>query len=108
MDDLELLNEIEPVSKRMLAIYRHEQQAPQIPSLASRTISYSKDVAGFIASGFKTRTDEEVDIIWNICKKCESLVDGICVECWCPISKDGVPMRNKLKMANTRCGKGLW
>jgi hypothetical protein len=105
MDDLERLNTIEPVSPRMLRRFRCD---PQLPSLASRAISYSGDVVGFIAGKFKTRTDEEIDTNWKVCQECDSLVDEFCIECGCPISKEGLTIKNKLKMANTRCSKGLW
>ena len=80
----------------------------KLPSLRKRLLNYTKAVYRWTKAGGKERPDEEVERIWNICKQCDEHVDGVCQACGCLISKDGKPLRNKLKMDTSHCIKGLW
>ncbi len=79
-----------------------------LPSLRKRLLNYATEVYGWTKAGAKKRPDEEVERVWNICKQCNELQDGVCQACGCLVSKDGKPLRNKLKMDTTHCIKGLW
>jgi len=82
----------------------------KLPSLRKRIENYAHAFKEWCETGFRTRTDEEVQEIWKICQQCEDYDPSTqcCKDCGCPIAINGIPIKNKLKMANTHCGKGLW
>ena len=82
----------------------------KLPNLRTRIENYARTFKEWCKTGCKTRTEKEVQDIWKICQRCEDLDPDThhCKECGCPIAINGMPIKNKLKMANTHCGKGLW
>ena len=82
----------------------------KLPKLHKRISNYLNALKDWKNAKYEVRTDAEVLQIWKICQQCEALDPdtGVCKECGCPIAIDGLPIKNKLKMVNTFCAKGLW
>ncbi len=82
----------------------------KLPDTRQKIENYAQAVKEWFKIKCKTRTEKEVQEIWEICKQCEDLDPDThhCKDCGCPIAINGIPIKNKLKMANTHCGKGLW
>ena len=80
----------------------------KLPSLHKRLQNYKKALVEWGKAKLPERTPEEVAKLYEICKECDALENGICLDCGCHISLEGVPIMNKLKMATTHCVRGLW
>lgn len=80
------------------------------PSLARQAINYTKAVVQHIATGSKTRTDEEVKERLNICKECEFFhtEKQYCKLCGCNCNLHKSPFVNKLRMKSQKCPRGKW
>lgn len=83
---------------------------PQEPSLIQKAANYAKSTVEHIASGAELRTQEEIDVIINICRSCEffKLKDaergfGSCSLCGCGINSNHSHISNKLARKNESC-----
>ena len=80
------------------------------PSLLVRLRNYEAAVARWLSAGRPVRTDADVERLIVICEsnRCGAYRDGTCLSCGCPVSRSGVAVRNKLRMATETCPRGLW
>lgn len=80
------------------------------PSLFKQAINYTKAVATHIATGAKTRTDEEVAERLKICESCEryNLKGGFCTVCGCKCNANKSAFTNKIRMQSQKCPEGKW
>ena len=76
---------------------------PQYPSIPKMAGSLVKSTGKHIASGFKKRTDLEVDRIMEICKACDHF-NSDAVRCY----KCGCNMKHKIPWQTTHCSIGKW
>lgn len=80
----------------------------KFPPLLKQVKTYAKAVTEHVTSGMKTRTDEEVIQLLEICEACEEYKDGRCLQCGCRVNSDANAFANKLRMASQKCPRGLW
>lgn len=81
------------------------------PPLFNQVKNYSKAVYKWVASGLESRTDEEVEKIFQeYCSTCEKYDKDkqVCLHCGCKIQTGGIAISNKLKMASEHCPLGKW
>jgi hypothetical protein len=70
---------------------------------------YGKALIRWSLSGFPTRTDDEVESIYEThCKPCDEFVEGRCRQCGCPVVSEGMILKNKLAMGSEVCPLGKW
>ncbi len=86
-----------------------KKKSDKEPSLAKRACKWAKAVAKWTAAGQPNRTDEEVNHLFSICKKCEHYSPkGKCRACGCAIGQGAWAITNKARMATEDCPKGKW
>jgi hypothetical protein len=83
---------------------------PGEPSVVRTAPRYAFAVAEHLLLGRKTRTDEEVERLYVLCRQCEYFRDGVCRHrrCGCRVSRDEGEFRNKLRMQTQRCPIDAW
>lgn len=81
-------------------------ESPQLPSLLIRGINFASAMARWTSSGFKTRTQSEIDERLAICKECPEFNGNACAKCGCLCNADGVI--NKLALKSESCPIGKW
>lgn len=80
----------------------------KFPPLLKQARNYAKAVTEHVTSGMKTRTDEEVIQLLEICEACEKYEDGRCLVCGCRLSASKSAFSNKLRMKSQACPLGRW
>jgi hypothetical protein len=78
-------------------------------TIMGKVISYATAVRKWTGAGMPTRTQEEIEQLYDEhCSKCSMYdkVNGVCNSCGCPANKDQPAIRNKLKMATEQCPLG--
>ena len=80
------------------------------PSLAQQVAHYAEAVATHIATGAKTRTDDEVARLLGMCQTCEhyDAERSRCRVCGCRLSTASNALTNKLRMTTQHCPRGRW
>ena len=80
------------------------------PSLGQQVAHYAEAVATHIATGSKTRTDDEVLRLLDICQSCEFYDPdhSRCRVCGCRLSTAANALTNKLRMVSQHCPKKKW
>lgn len=89
----------------------HGDEAPPVPSLATRVLTYTQAVAEWIAAGRPERSDEEVQRIYKEhCEPCSwrKRRSNICRGCGCRVAAYGMAVLNKIKMATQHCPREKW
>lgn len=73
-------------------------------------VNYAKAVATHISTGAKTRTDDEVNALLEICQNCEHYnAEGrYCHVCGCRCTNGSNAFFNKLRMESQHCPRGKW
>lgn len=86
----------------------YEQPFPEVnaelPSLASRVWNFAGAMTHWAASGFPTRSQEQIEERMAICQACPLLQNNVCQKCGCSV--DG--LINKLAVATEACPDGRW
>ena len=81
------------------------------PGIIAKTAHYGMALVRWAASGFKTRSKEEVQRIYTeYCLPCENFdpeVDA-CKLCGCNVRVEGMAIRNKIAMKTEICSDGKW
>lgn len=79
-------------------------------NIVRQAVNYTKAVATHIATGMKTRTDEEVAARLQICQSCESFNadKGYCTKCGCRCNSNQSAFTNKIRMKTQKCPEGKW
>ncbi len=83
----------------------------RVPPTAYRLLSYAQALARWIAAGRPVRTDWEVMTIHSQhCYPCDDYDSQreICTVCGCKAKRQGMAVRNKIKMATESCPKRKW
>ncbi len=81
------------------------------PSILSKIPHYGVALFRYAASGFKTRSKEEVARIYTEhCRPCERFdaEADACTICGCNVRVEGMAIRNKAAMATESCPEGNW
>lgn len=80
------------------------------PTLAQQAVHYISAVAGHITGGLRSRTDDEVDRLLEICRGCEHFLpeSSSCGVCGCRCNRSASAWVNKLRMVTQKCPKGKW
>lgn len=80
-------------------------------NIVKKTWSYSKAVFNWVKNGSPQRSQEEIELIFDICKQCERYSDikhPHCKECGCIVSSTSNSLNNKIAMATENCPLGKW
>lgn len=79
------------------------------PSLIVRGRNFGWSLLNWSASGFPTRTKEEIEERLVICEGCElfDATDGVCTECGCGCNSNRL-LLNKISLKTEVCPKGKW
>ena len=82
-----------------------EFQNKPLPNLVIRGWNYAKAVAKWELAGSPERSQEEINAILEICRKCEEFnaEKGACSKCGCNINAQRKALSNKLAMATEHC-----
>ncbi len=81
------------------------------PTILDKIGHYGMALARYAASGFKTRSKEEVTRIYNEhCLPCEHRDHeaDACKICGCPVRTEGMAIRNLLAMWTEPCPRDKW
>lgn len=81
------------------------------PTILDKIGHYGMALARYAASGFKTRSKEEVARIYTEhCQPCEHRDQeaDACRICGCNVRTEGMALIKKLAMGSERCPKGKW
>ena len=75
-----------------------------------KAVHYATAVVTHIATGAKTRTDEEVEQLLAICQQCEkyNALKGYCRVCGCKCNNLKNAFLNKLRMESQHCPEKKW
>lgn len=95
----------------ILKKYSEEQKQKivlQEPTLISKIKNYSQAISRHVFSGFEKRSQEEIDRLLNVCKRCVYFKNDTCSICGCAINRNPNAFRNKLAMASEQCPIGKW
>jgi len=80
-------------------------------TILDKTVHYATALYRWTASGFKTRTDEEIAAIYTehclLCEERDPEADA-CKVCGCCVQTEGMAIRRKLKMKTETCPIGKW
>lgn len=90
---------------------RYHQDKDHEASATDKIANYFGAIRRWVASGKPTRTQEEIDRIFNEhCSGCEKYdkEKHACKSCGCKLSTKGTPLGNKLAMATEVCPLGRW
>lgn len=75
------------------------------PPITTMAKTLAVETAKHAASGFKTRTPDEIDRIRRICEFCDQVFyEGLAMRC----GKCGCNMNIKITWAATKCPDGKW
>lgn len=86
-----------------------KHEADSTPSFGRKLKNYYGAIRRWVAFGRPTRTQEEIDLIFEVhCNRCERYdrEKHACKSCGCSISKESSPLGNKLAMATEHCPLG--
>ena len=87
-------------------IARHDHTKPP-PSVIVRGLNFGWSLLNWAASGFPTRTKEEIEERLKICEPCEFFDNGVCTECGCGCNSNALIL-NKISLKTEVCPKGKW
>ena len=78
----------------------------QLPSVLIRGINFAAAMARWASTGFKLRSQDEIDERLAICQACPKLQGDTCSVCGCNCNANGVI--NKLALKGQACPLGKW
>jgi hypothetical protein len=65
---------------------------------------YAMSLVQWTKAGFPVRTKEQVEILYEICKKCDKFVEERCSICRCTIKRKlGIFIKNKAALKTEKC-----
>ena len=87
-----------------------QDTAEVMATVPKKMANYANAIRRWIREGRPVRSDEEVAVILEICKKCDLYDEEnhACKKCGCKVSTDRAPLKNKLKMKSEVCPMGYW
>jgi hypothetical protein len=88
-----------------------EDTPPDYPPMTMQLFNYKEALLRWQRAGRPTRSSEEIkEIHENICKPCSwyDKEQKRCRGCGCKVTKGGMAVTNKIKMATEHCPRGLW
>lgn len=85
----------------------YEEKTITSPPVLQKAKTFARAILKHFTNKAKTRTKEEIQQLYAICKSCDWFSNDTCLKCGCPVT-NGSRYRNKLKWDSEHCPIGKW